>query len=150
MATVDCSQYPGSVPGWDSQNNKPTCECPNGTVWHAGMNKCVDEQELALANTDCSHKPGSAPVWSYINNRPECECQYPYSRDPMTGKCVDLMAQLEQEQLARAQGREVARGRGPEVDLVQARPLAKQVEPVSVGDGDDEVDGHGLDLSGIP
>ena len=98
MATVDCSQYPGSVPGWDSQNNKPTCECPNGTVWHAGMNKCVDEQELALANTDCSHKPGSAPVWSYINNRPECECQYPYSRDPMTGKCVDLMAQLEQEQ----------------------------------------------------
>ena len=50
-----------------------------------------------MANADCSHKPGSTPTWNYISEQVDCECQSPYSQDPMTGNCIDFMAQLEQD-----------------------------------------------------
>ena len=61
------------------------------------MNRCVDQQEIALANADCSHKPGSAPRWNYMTNQVDCECELPYSQDLMTGKCVDFLAQQKQD-----------------------------------------------------
>jgi hypothetical protein len=96
LNNYNCSQYPGTIPNYDNNGNLG-CACPGGTQWIQNMNRCVDQQEIALANADCSHKPGSVPRWNYMTNQVDCECELPYSQDPMTGKCVDFMAQLEQD-----------------------------------------------------
>ena len=49
---------------------------------------------------------------------------------------------LEQEQLAGLERAEARCRRRPEIDLAQVRLLAKHLEPVAIGDGDDEVDAH--------
>ena len=55
---------------------------------------------------------------------------------------VARRVQLEQEQLARLKRPEVRRRGCPEIDLAQVRLPPQHLEPVSVGDGDDEVDAH--------
>ena len=51
-------------------------------------------------------------------------------------------AQFEQEQLARLEGTEVCRRGRPEIDLAEVRMPPQFLEPVSVGDSDDEIDAH--------
>jgi len=51
--------------------------------------------------------------------------------------------QFEQEQLARLEGAKVGSRRCPEIDLAEVRLPPQHLEPVPVGDGDDEVDAHG-------
>ena len=96
LNNYNCSQYPGTIPNYDNNGNFG-CACPSGTQWIQRMGKCVNQQELAMANTDCSHLPGSAPTLNYITNQVECECQPPYSRDLMTGKCVDWIAKAQRD-----------------------------------------------------
>ncbi len=96
LENFNCSQYPGTIPNYDNNGNLG-CACPGVTEWIPNMNRCVDQQEIALTNADCSHKPGSAPRWNYLTNQVECECQSPYSQDYDTGKCVDFLAQLEED-----------------------------------------------------
>ena len=51
--------------------------------------------------------------------------------------------ELEQEQFTRLEGTEVRRRGRPEIDLAQVRLPSQHFEPVSVRDGDDEIDAHG-------
>ena len=51
---------------------------------------------------------------------------------------------LNRNSSARLEGTEVRRRRGcPEIDLAQVRLPSQHLEPVSVRDGDDEIDAHG-------
>ncbi len=96
LANYDCRQWPGSQPVWDTQNDRPACGCMGDMVWNQDNTKCISRIDAALANADCSHKPGSTPRWNYMTHQVDCECELPYSQDPMTGKCVDFMAQADQ------------------------------------------------------
>jgi hypothetical protein len=62
--------------------------------------------------------------------------------DPAADDEVPRRVELEQKQLARRQRLEGLVRRRPEIDLRQVRLPPQQVEPVAVGNGYDEVDGH--------
>jgi hypothetical protein len=52
--------------------------------------------------------------------------------------------QFEKEQLARLQRSERSGPRGPKIYFAQMRLRSQMLEPVAIGDGDDELDGHAM------
>lgn len=66
LSQTNCSQWPGSQPVWDKQNNKASCGCTGNMVWNSDNSACIDSRQAALENLDCSQYPGTIP--SYDNN----------------------------------------------------------------------------------
>ena len=70
LETMDCSRWPGSIPGY--QNGNPSCVCPGGMVHNSANTACVTERQARQEKTDCSRWPGTVP--GYSNGQFGCVC----------------------------------------------------------------------------
>src|SRR5580704_17042684 len=64
--------------------------------------------------------------------------------DPETRDVIMRRVQFEKEQLARFEGSKRSGPRRPKIYFSQMRLRAQMLEPVAIGDGDDELDGHAM------
>jgi predicted nucleic acid-binding Zn-ribbon protein len=69
LENLDCSRWPGSMPGY--QNGKASCICKPGLVPNKAGNACITEIEAAYENANCQN--GMVPVLT-TDQSVICQC----------------------------------------------------------------------------